>query len=179
MHFYLLGFCYDLFYFFVYAFDPGIDHTDGFLAFLGSLVSFLKVEDFLIVYDLQFFYNTDKNLTPFNILIPLFLNPDFIKMVYIIQSLPQFYNLTLLRIYHLIIGFALSPQSFCPHLIPIHVMSFLPRDMRFHQGTDLTVCCLGCYLIGVVSLPEDWQFGRQVGLGGLLDGGGTCGDCGG
>ena len=104
---------------------------------------------------LQLLNNTNKYLTPLDIFISLFLNPNFIEMMYIPQPLPKFYNFSLLAIYNFIIHLTLSSQSLNPSLIHIHMITLLSHKMRLDKIISLTIRSFGCDIIGVVCFTED------------------------
>lgn len=104
---------------------------------------------------LQLLNNTNKYLTPLDIFISLFLNPNFIEMMYIPQPLPEFDYFSLLAIYNFIIHLTLPSQSLSPDLIRIHMIALLSHKMRLDKIISLTIRCFGCDIIGVVCFAED------------------------
>lgn len=111
---------------------------------------------------LQLLNNTNKYLTSLDIFISLFLNPNFIEMMYIFQPLPEFDYFSLLAIYNFIIHLTLSSQSLNPGLIRIHMIALFSHKMRLDKIISLAIRCFGCDIIGVVCFAEDGQFWGDI-----------------
>ena len=119
------------------------------------------------MYLLQLFNNTNKNLTPLNILIPFFLNSHPIKMMYILQSFPQLHNPSLLlhqflhdntlRPFYFSLSWSCIHFFTISHEIAIYIV-FIFTKLISISLINVAICYLWLTIFCVISLSSTCLF---------------------